>query len=116
MLLITTIESNTAGIKVEYFQGTIFKKVFPLLQPTTECTFERISISYASESTTSPDYADLRARNIPLWKEVFQDDVFVVVGMQRRRNAPGFDGGRFSPVMDAPTHCFYRWLTSRSVG
>lgn len=81
MLLITTIESNTAGIKVEYFEGTIFKKIFPLLQPTTERTFERISTSYASESAASPDYDDLRARNIPLWKEVFQYDVFTVVGM-----------------------------------
>jgi hypothetical protein len=26
------------------------------------------------------------------------------------RAAPGFDGGKFSPVMDAPTHCFHDWV------
>ena len=26
-----------------------------------------------------------------------------------------FDGGRFSPVMDAPTHCFHDWVAGRIV-
>ena len=30
--------------------------------------------------------------------------------MQRGRAASGFDGGRFSPVMDGPTHAFHRWI------
>ena len=34
----------------------------------------------------------------------------MVEGMQRGRKAPGFDGGRFSPVMDGPTHLFHDWV------
>jgi hypothetical protein len=45
-----------------------------------------------------------------MWRQVFLEDVFVVEGMQRGRHAAGFDGGKFSPVMDAPTHCFHEWV------
>ena len=61
-----------------------------------------------------PDSDDaLRAANTALWKVVFEEDVFVVEGMQRGRHARGFDGGRFSPVMDGPTHCFHAWAAGR---
>ncbi|MBL4627378.1 MAG: aromatic ring-hydroxylating dioxygenase subunit alpha [Roseicyclus sp.] len=57
--------------------------------------------------------ADLRARNTAQWKEVFEEDIFVVEGMQRGRSAQGFDGGRFSPAMDGPTHLFHAWVAAR---
>jgi hypothetical protein len=44
-----------------------------------------------------------------LWKTVFEEDIFVVEGMQKGRYAKGFDGGRFSPIMDEPTHVFHDW-------
>ncbi|AZV79551.1 aromatic ring-hydroxylating dioxygenase subunit alpha [Parasedimentitalea marina] len=72
-------------------------------------TREHIHIYYA---TTDTD-ANLRQRNTEQWKEVFAEDVFVVEGMQRGRNAPGFDGGRFSPAMDGPTHLFHDWVATR---
>ncbi|MEO0637981.1 MAG: aromatic ring-hydroxylating dioxygenase subunit alpha, partial [Pseudomonadota bacterium] len=37
--------------------------------------------------------------------------VDVVEGMQRGRNAPGFDGGKFSPAMDGPTYSFHQWIS-----
>ncbi|HID67402.1 MAG TPA: aromatic ring-hydroxylating dioxygenase subunit alpha, partial [Roseibacterium sp.] len=43
----------------------------------------------------------------------FEEDIFVVEGMQRGRSAQGFDGGRFSPAMDGPTHLFHRWVAAR---
>jgi phenylpropionate dioxygenase-like ring-hydroxylating dioxygenase large terminal subunit len=55
----------------------------------------------------------LRRRNAQLWKTVFEEDISVVEGMQRGRHAPGFDGGRFSPAMDGPTHCFHKWVAGR---
>lgn len=72
-------------------------------------TVEHIHLYYAAEKT--PDA--LRQRNTEQWKEVFAEDVFVVEGMQRGRHAAGFDGGRFSPVMDGPTHMFHDWVASR---
>ena len=59
---------------------------------------------------TEPAWADLREKNAVMWREVFEEDVFVVEGMQAGRHAPGFDGGKFSPVMDEPTHTFHDWV------
>ena len=72
-------------------------------------TREHIHLYYPTPDTD----ADLRARNAAQWKEVFMEDIFVVEGMQRGRAAAGFDGGRFSPAMDGPTHCFHAWVASR---
>ena len=81
-----------------------------ILEPKTEeRTQEHIHLYYASNSTD----AAMRAANAKLWKEVFVEDIFVVEGMQRGRSAPGFDGGRFSPAMDGPTHCFHDWVASK---
>ncbi len=52
----------------------------------------------------------MREANARMWREVFAEDVFVVEGMQKGRHARGFDGGKFSPVMDSPTHCFHDWV------
>lgn len=68
-------------------------------------TVEQVHLYYASPETDPT----LRAQNAALWKTVFEEDVFVVEGMQRGRAASGFDGGRFSPAMDGPTHCFHAW-------
>ncbi len=72
-------------------------------------TIEHVHLYYATENTDPA----LRARNSEQWKVVFEEDIFVVEGMQRGRRAPGFDGGRFSPAMDGPTHCFHRWAAGR---
>jgi len=81
-----------------------------VLEPVAhDRTREHVHIYYP---TTQTDPA-LRAKNTAQWHEVFVEDVFVVEGMQRGRNAKGFDGGRFSPAMDGPTHMFHAWVASR---
>ena len=72
-------------------------------------TEEFVHLYYASPNSDEA----LRQRNAEQWKVVFEEDIFVVEGMQRGRSAPGFDGGRFSPAMDGPTHCFHRWAAAR---
>ncbi|QUJ77497.1 aromatic ring-hydroxylating dioxygenase subunit alpha [Sulfitobacter albidus] len=72
-------------------------------------TVETIHLYYAAPQTNPA----LRARNTAQWQEVFKEDVFVVEGMQRGRHATGFDGGRFSPAMDGPTHLFHDWVAGR---
>jgi len=54
-----------------------------------------------------------RRANAALWKEVFEEDIFVVEGMQAGRAGPLFDGGRFSPAMDGPTHLFHEWVAEK---
>ncbi|MCX8226750.1 MAG: aromatic ring-hydroxylating dioxygenase subunit alpha [Sulfitobacter sp.] len=74
-----------------------------------EKTTENVHLYYA-EAETDPG---LRARNTDQWKHVFEEDIFVVEGMQRGRHGVQFDGGRFSPAMDGPTHMFHDWIASR---
>jgi choline monooxygenase len=76
-------------------------------------TLERVAIFYPSAEMCSPDWAGLRAVNTAAWKTVFEEDVFVVEGMQRGRHGPLFDGGRFAPAMDGPTHLFHTWIADR---
>ena len=80
-----------------------------LVPQDTGHTTENIHIYYADPGT-DPAH---RAANTTLWKQVFEEDIFVVEGMQRGRHAPMFDGGRFSPVMDGPTHLFHEWVAER---
>ncbi|MDB2635679.1 aromatic ring-hydroxylating dioxygenase subunit alpha [Alphaproteobacteria bacterium] len=70
---------------------------------------ENIEIYYSDPSMLSDEYKQTRQENAKLWKTVFEEDIFVVEGMQKGRYAQGFDGGRFSPVMDGPTHVFHDW-------
>lgn len=74
-----------------------------------ERTVEHIHLYYPTPDTDE----GLRMRNAQLWKTVFEEDIFVVEGMQRGRHGPAFDGGRFSPAMDAPTHCFHDWVAGK---
>ena len=85
-----------------------------ILQPisTTE-TQERIEIYYASEETLSDRHALMRKKNKMLWKGIFEEDIFVVEGMQQGRNGIFFDGGKFSPIMDGPTHIFHQWVANQ---
>jgi len=81
-----------------------------VLEPVAhDKTREHVHLYYAK-----PDIdAGLLNKNAEQWKEVFAEDVFVVEGMQRGRAAPGFDGGRFSPAMDGPTHLFHAWVAEK---
>ena len=76
-------------------------------------TLERVAISYATPQEEGDARGELRERNAAMWREVFEEDIFVVEGMQRGRDGRAFDGGRFSPAMDAPTHAFHRWVAGR---
>ena len=77
-----------------------------------ERTIERIELYYASEEVASAAYDDMRAVNTAMWKKVFEEDILVVEGMQSGRHAPLYDGGKFSSVMDTPTHHFHKWVAS----
>ncbi|MGC6516781.1 MAG: aromatic ring-hydroxylating oxygenase subunit alpha [Candidatus Puniceispirillaceae bacterium] len=75
-----------------------------------ERTIERIELYYASEEVAQSAYDDMRAVNTAMWKKVFEEDIIVVEGMQKGRHAPLYDGGKFSSIMDTPTHHFHKWV------
>lgn len=76
-------------------------------------TLEHIEIFYTCEEDAGATYKPLREKNAAQWKEVFEEDIFVVEGMQKGRSATHFDGGKFSPVMDEATHCFHDWAAAQ---
>ncbi|MFK7744071.1 MAG: aromatic ring-hydroxylating dioxygenase subunit alpha [Roseobacter sp.] len=69
-------------------------------------TIETAHLYYAKPQV--PDA--LRRKNAELWRGVFEEDIMAVESMQRGRHATAFDGGRFSPAMDGPTHLFHEWV------
>ena len=112
------------GLSDKWNEGAEYITVFPnvmlgaqrdhafaiILEPKgLDETSEHIHLYYAQEDTSQA----LRDKNAALWKVVFEEDVFVVEGMQKGRHAPGFDGGRFSPAMDGPTHLFHQWVAEK---
>lgn len=85
-----------------------------ILEPKShDKTVEHIEIYYTEEGATSPAFDAMRQNNANLWKGVFVEDIFVVEGMQKGRHGQMFDGGKFSPVMDGPTHTFHHWIATQ---
>jgi phenylpropionate dioxygenase-like ring-hydroxylating dioxygenase large terminal subunit len=78
-----------------------------------DLTREELRIFYIGEGAVSDTYGACRASIHAAWRVVFGEDVFAVEGMQAGRASPGYAGGVFSPVMDAPTHHFHGWVAEK---
>ena len=88
-----------------------------ILEPKAkDRTVEHVEIYYATEDAVGPAFDEMRKTNTRMWHDVFAEDIFVVEGMQKGRHGVHFDGGKFSPVMDSPTHCFHHWVASQLTG
>ncbi len=85
-----------------------------IVEPVThDRSREHVQIFYTDPDVAGDEWAAMRRKNADMWAEVFAEDVFVVEGMQKGRSATGFDGGKFSPVMDNPTHEFHSWVAQQ---
>lgn len=85
-----------------------------VLEPVDcENTVEHVELYYSEEGASDPGLSKLRQVNADLWKGVFEEDIFVVEGMQKGRKGELFDGGKFSPAMDSATHNFHHWVASQ---
>ncbi|MEJ6404976.1 aromatic ring-hydroxylating oxygenase subunit alpha [Yoonia sp. 2307UL14-13] len=115
------IFSDFAGLPDKWNEGAEYIAVYPnvllgvqrdhtfaiVLEPKScDQTVEHVALFYADDAADN----DLKDKNADLWRGVFEEDLFVVEGMQRGRHGIKFDGGRFSPVMDGPTHNFHDWV------
>ena len=82
-----------------------------LLMPQgPEKTLERVALFYADPTIDTPENQSMLEENARIWRDVFNEDIGVVEGMQKGRHGIHFDGGKFSPVMDGPTHKFHQWV------
>lgn len=85
-----------------------------IIEPiSTHKTKEHVSIYYAQKPEEMLSLSALVDTNSKFWKMVFLEDVGVVEGMQLGRHGLLFDGGKFSPAMDGPTHCFHHWVATQ---
>lgn len=115
-----------AGLSQQWDEGAEYVALYPnvllgvqrdhafaiVLEPVDcERTIEHLELYYAADPAATPELGDLRDENAALWKTVFEEDIFVVEGMQKGRHGELFDGGRFSPVMDGPTQIFHHWVS-----
>ena len=80
---------------------------------STKKSIEHVAIYYAKKPEKMKELNSLITSNAKFWKSVFLEDVSVVEGMQKGRKGLMFDGGKFSPVMDSPTHCFHKWVANQ---
>ncbi len=86
------------------------------LQPTAhDETVEHVRISYVGDEALENDYKPHRKALLDAWTSVFKEDIFAVERMQKGRFSPGYQGGVFSPAMDAPTVHFHQWVANQLV-
>ena len=76
-------------------------------------SIERLRLFYIGDAGVSDEHAASRDATLASWREVFNEDIDAVEGMQQGRQSPGFSGGVFSPVMDNPTHHFHQWVARK---
>ena len=57
-------------------------------------------------------YKEIRRKNYKFWKDVMNEDVTAIEGMQKGRSSPVYNGGNFSPIMDTPTLMFHKWVAT----
>ncbi|WP_420863382.1 aromatic ring-hydroxylating oxygenase subunit alpha [Algirhabdus cladophorae] len=85
-----------------------------ILEPKAlDQTVEHVSLYYHPKVAGDARFDALNDKNAQLWKQIFEEDIFVVEGMQKGRHGVLFDGGKFSPAMDGPTHRFHHWVASK---
>ena len=71
---------------------------------------ERAAFYFSEKLEERKSMKKLIIKNKNFWKNIFEEDISVVEGMQKGRNTRMFDGGKFSPLMDIPTHNFHKWI------
>ncbi len=85
-----------------------------LLMPQgPEVTLERVALCYSEQNIDAPEWQTMLKENARIWQDVFSEDINAVEGMQKGRHGKFFDGGKFSPVMDGPTHIFHKWVAKK---
>ncbi len=95
------------GVQVDHAFAMIVEPVAP------DHSVEHLQLYYVGDESCGDEYAAARTATLESWRTVFSEDISAVEGMQAGRSSPGFGGGVFSPVMDAPTHHFHQWTAEQ---
>ena len=95
------------GIHVDHFYAFWLE---PISNYETKEHFELYYVG--EESASNEKYKEIRGKNFKFWKDVMNEDVVAIEGMQKGRSSPVYNGGNFSPIMDTPTLMFHKWIAT----
>ena len=104
---IALFPNTLLGVQADHFFSLIICPEAP------NRSSEKVQIALVGAAASQDRYAAGRLALLESWKAVFREDVFAVEGLQAGRRSPGFGGGVLTPVQDAPTHRFHRWVAER---
>lgn len=81
--------------------------VFSIIPVAPDKTREELHIfAVGDQAATAPQYADARRELSEMWHDLNSEDIDVLERLQRGRRSPAYDGGRYSPWWEGPTHDF----------
>lgn len=95
------------GFQVNHFYALI---IYPISENQSH---EIYRLFYIGDGALDACFADARRANLKAWKQIFEEDVDAVEGLQLGRQSPGFRGGVFSPKLDTATHHFHKWVARK---
>ena len=85
-----------------------------ILEPQAcDQTLEKLELSYVNDDARGEQMNGCREAVMAAWQTVFEEDIFAVEGMQQGRQSTAYNGGFFSPVMDAASHEFHLWVAKK---
>ncbi len=76
-------------------------------------TIERMNLYFVGDQPLAAEFDIVRKAVTAEWLQIWSEDQEIVERMQRGRNSPAFQGGVFSPALDAATHQLHRWYARR---
>lgn len=76
---------------------------------------EHLEIYYIGDGADDENLAAARQETLKRWRQIFDEDIMIIERLQQGRHSPGFEGGCFTPLMDAPSHHFSRWVAQTMI-
>jgi choline monooxygenase len=95
------------GVHVDHYWSVCLEPV------ACDRTIERMNLYFVGEQSQGDTYDVVRKAVAAEWLRIWSEDQEIVERMQRGRRSPAFQGGVFSPALDAATHQLHRWYARR---
>ncbi len=76
---------------------------------------EHLEIYYIGDGADDESLAAARRETLKRWSQIMDEDIMIIERLQQGRHSPGFQGGCFTPLMDAPSHHFSRWVAQTMI-
>jgi len=117
--------SRFPGLSAETEAGAEYVAIYPNVLLGVQCDHfwciyieakgpgssdEHLEIYYVGDGADDEGLATARQETFKRWCQIMDEDIMIIERLQQGRHSPGFQGGCFTPLMDAPSHHFSRWV------